>query len=88
MLRDWKEFIEDLLQHCTRVIQYSDSIDFFQFREHGMAFDAIVRKLELIAEAASHVPQEIRERYPKIPWRQIIGLRNTLIHGYFSVTMD
>ena len=53
--------------------------------EHEMAFDAIVRKLELIGEAASHVPQEIRENYPEIPWRRIIGLRNTLIHGYFSL---
>jgi len=49
---------------------------------------ALVRLLEIIGEAASRVSEEGRERYPEIPWPQIISLRNRLIHGYDSVDMD
>jgi uncharacterized protein with HEPN domain len=49
---------------------------------------ALVRLLEVIGEAASRVPDEDRTRYPGIPWPQIVGLRNRLIHGYDAVDMD
>jgi uncharacterized protein with HEPN domain len=49
---------------------------------------ALVRLLEIIGEAASRVSETIRNRYPEIPWSQIISLRNRLIHGYDSVDMD
>jgi len=49
---------------------------------------ALVRLLEIIGEAANRVPTDERERYPDIPWYQIIGLRNRLIHGYDSVDLD
>jgi uncharacterized protein with HEPN domain len=49
---------------------------------------SLTRLLEVIGEAATHVPQEEREKYQSIPWEQIIGLRNRLIHGYDSVDMS
>lgn len=49
---------------------------------------AVTRLLEILGEAANHVPDEIQEMYPDIPWRQIIGVRNHLIHGYFDVDWD
>jgi len=47
--------------------------------------DAVVRNLEVLGEAAMRIPDDIRERYPEIPWAQIVGFRNRLIHGYFLV---
>ena len=47
--------------------------------------DAMVRNLEVMGEAAMRIPDDIRERYPEIPWAQIVGFRNRLIHGYFLV---
>jgi uncharacterized protein with HEPN domain len=47
--------------------------------------DAAVRNLEVLGEAAMRIPDDIRERYPEIPWAQIVGLRNRLIDGYFLV---
>lgn len=48
-------------------------------------FDAILRNLEVIGEAASQVPLPFRERHPEMPWRQIVGLRNVVVHRYFAV---
>ena len=47
--------------------------------------DAVVRNLEVLGEAGMRIPDDIRERYPEIPWAQIVGLRNRLIHGYSLV---
>lgn len=49
---------------------------------------ALVRLVEVIGEAASRVPEEFRSRYPEVPWRQTVGIRNRLIHGYDSVNFD
>ncbi len=49
---------------------------------------ALTRLLEIIGEAAARTPQEERSRYPAIPWVQVVGLRNRLIHGYDSVDLD
>ena len=49
---------------------------------------SLVRLLEIVGEAASRVPAEIRVRHPDIPWPEIVGLRNRLIHGYDSVDFD
>ena len=49
---------------------------------------ALVRLVEVIGEAASRVPEEFRSGYPEVPWRQTVGIRNRLIHGYDSVNFD
>ena len=51
-------------------------------------YDAILRNLELIGEAATHIPDEVRDAYPQIPWRMVIATRNRLIHGYLGLDDD
>jgi Uncharacterized conserved protein, COG2361 len=50
--------------------------------------DAVVRNLEIIGEAARQIPSEVRERYPEVPWRRVIGLRNVVVHEYFAVDVE
>lgn len=50
-----------------------------------MRYDATVRNIELVGEAAAHVPESIRQNHPEIPWRMIIATRNQLIHGYLGI---
>lgn len=54
----------------------------------AMRWDATLRNLELIGEAATHVPDELRERAPALPWRQVIATRNRLIHAYLGIDAD
>ena len=50
-----------------------------------MATDAVIRNFEIIGEAASHIPKEIQMKYPFVEWKEMIGFRNVLIHGYFRI---
>lgn len=83
--RPWQLYVKDMLEFAERVVEYTDGFDFEQFVADRRTYDATLRNLELIGEAATKVPTEIREQYPDIPWRLIIATRNRLIHGYLGI---
>lgn len=86
--REWRFYIADMRQFAENVLAYSDGLDQATFVKTGLNYDATLRNLELIGEAATHVPDEIRINYPSIPWRKIIATRNRLIHGYLGIDND
>jgi len=53
-----------------------------------MAVDAVVRNIEIIGEAANNIPEEIKIKFPDVPWHRIIGMRNKVIHEYFGIDLD
>jgi len=70
------------------VMSYTEELDQVAFIESGITYDATLRNLELIGEAATHVPKEVQLQYTQIPWRLIIATRNRLIHGYLGIDDD
>ena len=70
-----------------KIETYIAGISYETFENTDMLIDAVVRNLEIIGEAASHIPDEIREKEPQIPWKKVIGLRNIAIHEYFHVDL-
>jgi uncharacterized protein with HEPN domain len=86
--RAWRFYIDDMIGFAGNVLTYTDGQDQAGFEKSRLHYDATVRNLELIGEAASHVPPHVREFAPKIPWRLIVATRNRLIHGYLGIDND
>lgn len=85
MSRDYRVYLEDILDAIGHVGWYTHNVSFEVFIQDQMRFDAVVRNLEIIGEAARQVPESIRTRSPAIEWRKIAGLRDILIHHYFDI---
>ena len=83
--RRWDLYVRDMLQACERVTAYTDGMDQTAFLGDTRTYDATLRNLELIGEAATHVPNATRNSYGGIPWRDIIGARNHIVHGYLGI---
>lgn len=86
--RQWRLYVHDMILCAERARQYSSGFNKPEFFLAQLNVDATLRNLELIGEAASHIPAEIRNQYPQIPWRMVIALRNRLIHGYLGIDND
>ncbi len=86
--REWRFYIDDMLDFAGKVLAYTDGLDQAGFVASGLAYDATLRNLELIGEAATHIPDEIQAAHPEISWRMIIATRNRLIHGYLGIDDD
>lgn len=86
--REWRFYLDDMMGFAQKVVAYTDGLDQATFIASGLNYDATVRNLELIGEAATHVPAAIRVANPQIPWRLIIATRNRLIHGYLGIDND
>ncbi len=87
-VREWRFYLDDMIEFGEKVLAYTEGLDQARFEISGLNYDATVRNLELIGEAATHIPQTIREATPQIPWRTIIATRNRLIHGYLGIDND
>jgi uncharacterized protein with HEPN domain len=86
--REWRFYLDDMIGFAEKVIAYTDGLDQTGFVASGLNYDATVRNLELIGEAATHIPDTVRAANPQIPWRIIIATRNRLIHGYLGIDND
>lgn len=86
--REWRFYLDDMIEFAEKVIAYTDGLDQATFVAGGLNYDATVRNLELIGEAATHIPEAIRAENSQIPWRQVIATRNRLIHGYLGIDND
>jgi len=86
--REWRFYLDDMIGFAEKVVSYTHGMDQAGFVRSGLNYDATVRNLELIGEAATHIPDEIRQANPQMPWRRIIATRNRLIHGYLGIDND
>ncbi len=86
--REWRLYLDDMLQFAQHVLLYTEGFDQERFVVSGLNYDATLRKLELIGEAANQIPETIRNTMPQIPWRQVIATRNRIAHGYLGLDND
>ena len=84
--RIWdKVYLDDILTAIERVEEYSRGLSLRSFSSDHKTLDAVVRNLEIVGEAAKHLPQAVRDSEPHVEWKKIAGLRDILIHEYFGM---
>lgn len=82
--RTWLIRVDHMVDFIDRIERYVASCSKEEFLSHGVCFDAVCRNLELLGEAASHIPQAVKDAYPDLPWYEMRGLRNVLAHDYMG----
>ena len=87
MPRDYRLYLDDMLEAIDRVHRYVGDRTFEDLAQDELRIDGVVRNLELLGEAAKHLPHDLRDRHPAVPWRALTGLRDILAHQYFSLNL-
>ena len=88
MVRGTKLYFEDILSSIKKIERYIKNVSLLTFQKDEKTIDAVVRNLEIIGEAANNIPEKVKAESKDIPWQQIIGMRNKVIHEYFGVDID
>jgi uncharacterized protein with HEPN domain len=86
--RHWVLYVQDMIEFAEKILAYTEGMDKQAFILEGRTYDATLRNIELIGEAATHVPRHVREEHPQIEWRRIVATRNRVAHGYLGIDDD
>jgi len=85
--RNWKIRIADILDCIVKIQRYTKGYTFDDFQDDDKTIDSVLRNLEIIGEAARHVPAEIRAQHSDLPWVEMLTMRNIVIHEYHGVNL-
>ena len=86
--RQWRLRLKDILGALQRIRRYTAGMDRQTFVDDDLVTDAVIRNLEIVGEAAKHVPDRVARRHPEVPWEDLRIFRNFLVHDYFGVDRD
>ena len=88
MSRNITLYIRDILQNMLEAEEFIEGMSYEQFIRDKRTLNAVLRSIEVIGEAAKNIPDEIRAQYPDIPWKEMAGMRDKVIHFYFGVDKE
>lgn len=88
MSRHVSLYIRDILQSMSDAEEFIRGLSYEQFVADKKTFNAVARAIEVMGEAAKHVPAEIRNKYPAVPWKEMAGMRDKVIHFYFGLDQE
>jgi uncharacterized protein with HEPN domain len=86
--RDPALLMADMLLAIRKIERYVEGMEQEQFRHDERTIDAVARNLEIVGEATRQLPEDFIARFPKVPWRQMAGLRNRIVHDYFGLDLE
>ncbi len=86
--RDCWEYVEDLARYMNFALQFTEDMDFDEFANDPKTVIAVTKCIEVVGEATKHIPDSFKTKYQEIPWRDMAGMRDKLVHGYFTVDLE
>ena len=84
-MRDYRLYLKDILSAMESIEGFVEGMDLEGFQADDRTASAVMRKFEIIGEAAKQIPDEIRQNYPQVPWKEMAGMRDRLVHFYFGI---
>lgn len=87
-MRDYRLYLRDILTAIESIEVFVQGMDLAAFQADDKTASAVIRKFEILGEAAKGVPEEIQSNYPNVPWKEMAGMRDRLIHVYFRVDLN
>lgn len=87
-MRNSKLLLKDILDAITAIERFVEGINFEEFVSNDEKSSAVIRKFEIIGEATKALPEDFKKKYPEIPWKEMAGFRDKLIHFYFGIKYE
>jgi uncharacterized protein with HEPN domain len=88
MKREYRLYIDDILEAVEKIEKYVKGLSSDEFIEDGKTVDAVIRNFQIIGEATKRIPDEVKRKYADIPWKEMAGMRDKLVHEYFGIKLD
>ncbi len=85
MPREYEDYLGDLLDAIEKIQNFTKDLELEGFKQDDKTKFAVIRGLEIIGEATKHISEEVRIKYPDVPWKEMAGMRDVLAHDYFGV---
>ncbi|WP_197431261.1 DUF86 domain-containing protein [Halorubrum sp. CBA1125] len=82
------DYLDDILEAVEKIEQFTEGMDYEEFTADPKTVDAVLRNFGVIGEAAKNIPEDIRQEYSDVPWSEMAGMRDKLIHGYATVELE
>jgi len=86
--RDYRDYLQDILDSINDVESFILGMGFDEFKGDRKTINAVVRSIEVIGEASKRIPRSLKAKYKEVPWREMAGMRDKLIHEYFGVDVE
>jgi len=87
MKKEFLDYVEDVIEAMNDALSFIEGIEYDDFVKEKKTVYAVMRAIEVIGEAVKKIPDDVKERYPKIPWKKMAGMRDKPIHEYFGVDL-
>jgi uncharacterized protein with HEPN domain len=87
-VRDYRDYLQDILDAANDIESFVDDMTYEEFSEDRKTLNAVVRSIEIIGEATKNIPATMKAKHSELPWKQMAGMRDKLIHAYFGVDVE